>query len=167
MKKILFTLTLLVSFSSFGQNKSTSDLIQSIVDLGNESEELKKQLEILAETYGSDINYFNKEYMAAFQKYEDEAKNKSNKINSNRLKELQKMELDLKKYELFSQKDLYSKAIIFMDDITAKLKLLGTLQDDFSDELINSTSQSYLASNEYFIEGNKKIKAKDYNGVLG
>ena len=33
MKKILFTLGLLVSFGSFGQNKSTEDLIQSIDDI--------------------------------------------------------------------------------------------------------------------------------------
>ena len=39
MKKILFTLALLISFGSFGQNKSTEDLIQSIDDIGNKIEE--------------------------------------------------------------------------------------------------------------------------------
>ena len=163
MKKILFTLALLVSFGSFGQNKSTEDLIQSIVDIGNKSEEYKKQLEMLADTYNGDIRQMSKEYLDAFQKYEDELKKKSNKFNSKRLQELQELELVIKNYELAIQKDLYNKAIIFMDDITAKLKLLGAFQDNTSDELISSASQSYLASsNSQYHNGLELNGPKDF-----
>ena len=154
MKNILVTIALLISFGSFGQNKSSGDLIQSIVDLGNESEGYKKQLEMLADTYNGDIRQMSKEYLDAFEKYEDELKKKSNKFNSKRLKELQELEIVIKNYELATQKDLYNKAIIFMDDIIAKLKTFGTFSS------IGQTDE------EYFKSANSKDAAGDYLGAL-